>query len=437
MGDVAIRFDDVSKLYRLGRRGHGSLYLDLQSAYAKFAGKEDPNTPLHTASRQTTKTPADSKDFWALQNVSFEVHRGDVVAIIGRNGAGKSTLLKILSRITTPTSGQVSYRGRLASMLEVGTGFHPELTGRENIFLNGSFLGMSRSEIRSKLNSIIEFSEVGNFIDTPVKRYSSGMYVKLAFSVASHLEPEILLVDEVLSVGDIAFQEKSMGKISDIAKSGATILFVSHNLGAVAKLCNKGVLLSEGRLIQTGDSPSIIQRYLDSVQNIGEQPLHLRSDREGNGKIVLQEAWFENDRQQRAENLVSGENYTLAVKYEQKSQDPSHFYLGSYITTQLGQPITEFHYFSDSRGANTPPPERGVVRFSLPRLPINAGDFCSNLIIRGLNTELYDFVRQAISFRVVRGQFFKDGRMMTAEECLVNVDYSGSLETTPSGVIPC
>jgi lipopolysaccharide transport system ATP-binding protein len=228
-----------------------------------------------------------------------------------------------------------------------------------------------------------------------------------------------------------------MGKISDIAKSGATVLFVSHNLGAVAKLCNKGILLSEGRLLQTGAAADIIQSYLDSVQNIGEKPLHLRTDREGNGRVVLEEAWFENNRQHRVENLISGDNYTLAVRYKQKSNQLAHFYLGSYITTHLGQPITEFHYFSDALGAGTPPPDGGVVRFSLPRLPINAGDFCSNLIIRGLDTELYDFVRQALSFRVIRGQYFKDGRMMTAEECLLNVDYTGTLEVTPPGVTPC
>lgn len=204
------------------------------------------------------------EEFWALNNVSFDVQQGDCVGIVGRNGAGKSTLLKILSRITEPSAGTVSIRGRVASLLEVGTGFHPELTGRENIFLNGAILGMSRREINRKFDQIVDFSEVEKFLDTPVKRYSSGMYVRLAFAVAAHLEPEILVVDEVLAVGDARFQKKCMGRMGEVGKEGRTVLFVSHNMGAVSELCNRAILLSEGKLVADGSTASVIEKYLQA-----------------------------------------------------------------------------------------------------------------------------------------------------------------------------
>src|SRR6202011_3565898 len=204
------------------------------------------------------------KDFWALKDVSLEVKRGEVVGIIGRNGAGKSTLLKILSRITDPTKGRIEIRGRVASLLEVGTGFHQELTGRENIFLNGAILGMTRAEIKRKFDEIVAFAEVEEFLDTPVKRYSSGMYVRLAFAVAAHLDPEILVIDEVLAVGDAEFQKKCLGKMAEVAKGGRTVLFVSHNMGAVTRLCSRAILLSAGRLEMAGDTAAVAGRYMSS-----------------------------------------------------------------------------------------------------------------------------------------------------------------------------
>lgn len=213
------------------------------------------------------KSNITKEEFWALNDVSFDIQQGDRVGIIGRNGAGKSTLLKVLSRITEPTSGRITIRGRVASLLEVGTGFHPELTGRENIFLNGAILGMNRGEIRSKFDEIVAFAEIEKFLDTPVKRYSSGMYVRLAFAVAAHLEPEILVVDEVLAVGDAQFQKKCLGKMEDVSKNqGRTVLFVSHNMGVIANLCNKGYLLQKGRLIYTGKASEAINLYLDNAE---------------------------------------------------------------------------------------------------------------------------------------------------------------------------
>ena len=276
MSDVVIRVENLWKQYRLGVVNHGTLKHDLQSWWARVRGTEDPNARLDAAMRQangpTTPDPdasaAEAPDrFWALKDVSFDVKQGEVLGIIGRNGAGKSTLLKILSRVTTPTRGEIKIRGRVASLLEVGTGFHPELTGRENIFLNGAILGMSKVEIRGKLEEIVDFSGVEQFIDTPVKRYSSGMYVRLAFAVAAHLEPEILVVDEVLAVGDAEFQKKCMGKMEDVAGHGRTVLFVSHNMAAVQKICTSGLLLSFGSLAQKDRVPTVIGTYLEDKIN--------------------------------------------------------------------------------------------------------------------------------------------------------------------------
>lgn len=266
---TVIKVENLYKEYRLGVIGSGTLYRDLQSWWARLCGKEDPNSLI---TYDISKGKSEIKDnILALREVSFEVNQGDIVGVIGRNGAGKSTLLKILSKITSPTKGEVKIKGRIASLLEVGTGFHPELTGRENIYLNGTILGMKKKEIDKKIDEIIEFAEIEKFIDTPVKRYSSGMYVRLAFAVAAHLESEILLVDEVLAVGDAQFQKKSLGKMEDVAKEGRTILFVSHNMGSILNLCNKAILFKQGALYDYGFTREIVNIYLNcgGSQNTG------------------------------------------------------------------------------------------------------------------------------------------------------------------------
>ena len=260
---TAISIQNVSKAYRLGVIGHGTLRGDLQSWWAKVRGKEDPNRIIGS------KEAIEGDTLWALRDVSFDVEQGSVWGIIGANGAGKSTLLKILSRVTAPTSGQIKVRGRVASLLEVGTGFHPELTGRENIFLNGAILGMTKAEVKKKFDEIVAFSEIETFIDTPVKRYSSGMYVRLAFAVAAHLDPEILVVDEVLAVGDAAFQKKCIGKMGSVAKEGRTVLFVSHNMGAVRNLCRNGVVLRNGRIDCQGTANEAVEFYLSKSVESG------------------------------------------------------------------------------------------------------------------------------------------------------------------------
>jgi len=258
MSDIAIRVENVSKYYRLGLIGGRTLHDDFERWWAKVRGKPNPLLKIG----QEDYANRQGEYIWALRDVSFQVQQGEVVGIIGRNGAGKSTLLKILSRVTAPTSGQVKVKGRVASLLEVGTGFHPELTGRENIYLNGAILGMKKAEIERKFDEIVAFAEIEKFMDTPVKRYSSGMYVRLAFAVAAHLEPEILLVDEVLAVGDAAFQKKCLGKMGDVAREGRTVLFVSHNMPSVLQLCSRGILLESGRIIVTGNAESVVYSYL-------------------------------------------------------------------------------------------------------------------------------------------------------------------------------
>ena len=255
MSERVLEVDSVSKEYRLGMIGGGTLHDDLNSWFARIRGKEDPNVKIgkeHLAYNQK---------FWALKDVSFGVDRGDAVAILGRNGAGKSTLLKLISRITAPTEGEIRIRGRVASLLEIGTGFHPELSGRDNIYLNGAILGMNRAETTSKLKEIVEFSEIEPFIDTPVKRYSSGMYVKLAFAVAAHLDPDVMICDEVLAVGDLAFQQKCLTKMSEIARSGRAVLYVSHNMRTVSQLCNRGIYLDGGRLTYDGTVERAMELY--------------------------------------------------------------------------------------------------------------------------------------------------------------------------------
>lgn len=270
MSDTVIQVENLSKKYVLSHQQEASNFKTLRDVItdgAKSVGKK-----LKKSSGKDTSNSS-REEFWALKDVSFEIKQGDRVGFLGRNGAGKSTLLKILSRIVEPTKGRITINGRVASLLEVGTGFHPELTGRENIFLNGAILGMSREEIKRKFDEIVAFAEVEKFLDTPVKRYSSGMYVRLAFAVAAHLEPEILIVDEVLAVGDVQFQKKCLGKMQDVSKDqGRTVLFVSHNMDAIQRLCSQCVMLERGRLTAQGDTDSIVARYMSNNSTIQASP---------------------------------------------------------------------------------------------------------------------------------------------------------------------
>jgi lipopolysaccharide transport system ATP-binding protein len=281
--DIVIQAENISKAYRLGEINTGTLGNDIHRWWIKAQGKEDPYIKIGETNDRATK--GKSNIVWSLKDIDFEITQGDAVGIIGRNGAGKSTLLKILSRITAPTTGQIKAHGRIASLLEVGTGFHPELTGRENVFLNGAILGMRKQEIKRKFDEIVDFSGVERYIDTPVKRYSSGMYVRLAFAVAAYLESEILIVDEVLAVGDAEFQRKCLGKMGDVSKGeGRTVLFVSHNMSAVSSLCNTGIYLKNGLLVERGNMGNVVSAYLGDVESVERQDW---IGNEGNEKIRI------------------------------------------------------------------------------------------------------------------------------------------------------
>jgi lipopolysaccharide transport system ATP-binding protein len=269
MSELAMKMENVSKQYRLGLVGTGTLSHDFNRWFHKIRGKEDPYLQVGDVN---ARAEAGGSDYvWALKNINFEVKKGEVLGIIGKNGAGKSTLLKLLSQVTNPSTGEIKVKGRIASLLEVGTGFHPELTGRENVYLNGAILGMTKSEIAEKFDEIVEFSGVAKYIDTPVKRYSSGMKVRLGFAVAAHLEPEILVIDEVLAVGDDEFQKKCLGKMQDVSKSGRTVLFVSHNMNSISKLCTRCILLENGENTFDGTPSEVIDRYLSKYGSLDSE----------------------------------------------------------------------------------------------------------------------------------------------------------------------
>jgi lipopolysaccharide transport system ATP-binding protein len=313
---VAIKFENISKLYRLGEIGTGTLAHDLHRAWAKLRGKPDPFANVGQVNDRTQSPPNSSRlapsssYVWTLKDINFEVQQGEILGIIGRNGAGKSTLLKLLSRVTAPTTGSIKSRGRIASLLEVGTGFHPELTGRENVYLNGAILGMRRHEITKRLEEIVEFSGCAKYIDTPVKRYSSGMMVRLGFAVAAHLDCEILVVDEVLAVGDAEFQKKCIGKMSSVSReSGRTILFVSHNLAAVRHLCTSGIVLTRGNLAMTGTAREAVDYYYDENWQFAK-----------NVKPTIQSDilyWSKNDGESTG-LAFCGEQYNFLIKYSLK-----------------------------------------------------------------------------------------------------------------------
>ena len=312
MSKIAVKVKGLSKRYRIGVRDRYPMFREaLTRAALAPLGK-------FRSWLSGKRNGADSGWIWALRNIDFSVHEGEVIGIIGRNGAGKSTLLKILSGITTPTAGYADIYGRIGSLLEVGTGFHMELTGRENIFMNGALLGMHRHEIKQKFDEIVAFSEVEEFLDTPVKRYSSGMYMRLAFAIAAHLEPEILAIDEVLAVGDVAFQKKCLGKMGDVASKGRTILFVSHNMSAIQALCEKVMWIDKGKIVEIGPTSEVVSRYFDSGRENDIIPVNQRTDRQGDGSAKIVSLKIENENG--GETIYSSSRLKLTIGY--RSEKP-------------------------------------------------------------------------------------------------------------------
>lgn len=368
MSDKAIKVENLSKAYQIGQIGTGTISRDLERFWAtKIMGKEDPFLKIGETNDRSTKGFSDI--VWSLKDINFEINHGDAVGIIGKNGAGKSTLLKLLSRVTSPTNGSIKVKGRIASLLEVGTGFHPELSGRENIFLNGAILGMRKHEIARKLDEIIDFSGVERYIDTPVKRYSSGMYVRLAFAVAAHLESEILIVDEVLAVGDAEFQKKCLGKMGDITKGeGRTVLFVSHNMAAVKSLCNTGIVLENGKTIFNGNADEAVSYYLSKQSAFSNFLISERTDRVGNGNFKFQNIRFFDKNGFQVSELISGEGIKIELDYIIKDYfDASKIIFSLIFRDNLKQIITSFisdEIFNSLNIINL----KGTVVLEIPKL---------------------------------------------------------------------
>ncbi|MCS6933899.1 MAG: ABC transporter ATP-binding protein [Chitinophagales bacterium] len=338
MGQTVISVEGLYKQYRLGLVSTGTLVHDLNRWWHLVRGKEDPYQKITITNNRSQR--ASGEYVWALQNINFEVKQGEVLGIIGRNGAGKSTLLKILSKITGPTKGQIKIKGRVASLLEVGTGFQPELTGRDNIFLNGAILGMTKAEIKRKFDEIVDFSGVEQYIDTPVKRYSSGMYVRLAFAVAAHLEPEILVVDEVLAVGDAEFQRKCLGKMKDVSFQGRTVLFVSHNMTAVESLCSRAIMLKEGMLEKEGTSTEVVDYYLNSGSFDRRRFAYTVADEApGNYEVRILSAAIENTSSQNPDDVIDvTSSFDIAFKIINTSK-AERLYVGFDLCSAKGDVI--------------------------------------------------------------------------------------------------
>lgn len=380
---------------------------------------------LRKSQRQVNENLANSEEeFWALKDVSFEIRRGERVGIIGRNGAGKSTLLKILSRITEPTTGRVEILGRVASLLEVGTGFHPELTGRENIFLNGAILGMTRREIRSKFDEIVDFAEVEKFLDTAVKRYSSGMYVRLAFAVAAYLEPEILVVDEVLAVGDASFQKKCLGKMEDVAdREGRTVLFVSHQMGSIQRLCNKGIVLVGGRIAFSGHVQVAIDSYLNisndvSVSSHGN--LTSIVNRSGTGRARFIEAFFVDQASgEKANVLTGGNSYKFKMLLNNNSSDTIRDAVVSYaIADAAGNYVLLFRSTFEGRTFELEPGETWVES-TISSLPLAPSVYSIVLFCSHRDSEVLDSLSEALTIQVNNCVFFVNGSTGLPSHCKI------------------
>jgi lipopolysaccharide transport system ATP-binding protein len=439
----AIRVSGLSKLYKVGARqqGYKTLRESIADAcaapFARLRGRgtgdggqgaAKPKAESGKSSSAPDPSPSPSprlsgEQFWALKDVSFEVQPGEVVGIIGRNGAGKSTLLKILSRITEPTSGRIELRGRVGSLLEVGTGFHPELSGRENIYMNGSILGMSRREIQRKFDEIVDFSGIEDFLDTPVKRYSSGMYVRLAFAVAAHLEPEILIVDEVLAVGDQAFQRKCIDKMQSVASHGRVVLFVSHNLGSLETLCHKGFVLANGQLEFNGSIKEAIQQYINSVDQQTGVSVKDRRDRRGTGAIRFEEAYVTMGPDQPVNSLWMGRpaEFTFVLNEARPNLD-----IQFTIHDHRSVPVCTLDSFNQSdadevQASNTP---RYVCR--IPELPLRAGRYFISARIT-YNREQQDNLDGLFFFDVESGEYCGRSLRYNSIPGLVCIDHTWTL----------
>lgn len=406
MSKTVIKVANLSKLYRLGEVGTGTVGHDLNRWWAKMRGKEDPFAKVGQTNDRATKAEK-GEHVWALQDINFEVKQGEILGIIGKNGAGKSTLLKLLSRITSPTKGSIKTKGRIASLLEVGTGFHPEMTGRENVYLNGTILGMTRREIDAKFEEIMDFAGCLKYADTPVKRYSSGMKVRLGFAVAAFLEPEILIVDEVLAVGDAEFQKKAIGKMQDISSGGGrTVLFVSHNMGSVRNLCSQSILLEEGKVSRVGITNEVINYYLHSdfkhYKNLSEV-----LDRKGSGAAVFTDVKYYDCAGNLKGVVATGDDLGINVCYKLKQniclrncRISIAFKKGDKVFIILSTEQKKYSFDIDTDGS---------INFLIPKLPLTKGEYRLTLFMES-STEIIDWLSDAVSMNVEDGDYYKSGK---------------------------
>jgi lipopolysaccharide transport system ATP-binding protein len=417
--DIILKAENISKQYRLGQVGTGTMAHDLNRWWHQVRGKENPYLKIGDTNDRSTKGESDY--VWALQEINFEVERGEVLGIIGKNGAGKSTLLKILSRVTAPTTGYIKFGGRVASLLEVGTGFNGEMTGRENIFLNGAILGMTKKEIASKLDEIIEFSGCERYIDTPVKRYSSGMTVRLAFAVAAFLEPEILVIDEVLAVGDAEFQKKAIGKMQDISRSGGrTVLFVSHNMAAVQNLCTRGILMENGLIKMVGDINDIISEYLSKSKSVNTRLLEA-NDRKGNQKLIFEEGNFSS--QGGLEGFVeSFKDLRINLKYKLlKDLQIKNYRIDVGINNHMGDRVAWLS--TDSINTNFELESNHQLEFIIKELPLAPGDYTCNLFCE-INNEIADWLSEVMPFTIIEKDYYKSGKLVPKNQGDILLNYS-------------
>ena len=415
MGEIVIKIENLSKLYRLGQVGTGTLGHDLNRWWAKARGKEDPYAKIGQVNDRTKQ--AASEYVWALKDVNFEVKHGEVLGIIGRNGAGKSTLLKLISRITAPTTGEIKAKGRIASLLEVGTGMHPEMTARENIFLNGAILGMRRHEIARKFDDIVDFAGCAMYVDTPVKRYSLGMRVRLGFAVAAFLEPDILIVDEVLAVGDAEFQKKAIGKMKEVSSGkGRTVLFVSHNMGAIQKLCSKVIVFNDGKLCFEGDTEIGIQNYLSTTIGYIGQPLREREDRKGNDSIRFTDIRFEDFNNQKLDTISTGKDVQIRLYFRSDRITKNVIFRIMFIGKQ-----EELLFVCNNFHTATPfdaLPLTGSIICKIPKFPLSYGDYFLNLQCKE-NNNIADEIEHAVQFSVESGDFFGTGKLPSFRGCVL------------------
>lgn len=424
MSDIVLSVENLSKQYRIGEIGTGTLSNDMKRWWAQLRGKEDPFSLVGQVNDRTKK--AESDFVWALKDVNFQVKQGDVLGIVGKNGAGKSTLLKLISRITSPTTGSIKAKGRIASLLEVGTGMHPEMTARENIYLNGAIMGMTKREISRKFDEIVDFAGCALYVDTPVKRYSSGMRVRLGFAVAAFLEPEILIVDEVLAVGDAEFQKKAIGKMKDVSSGdGRTVLFVSHNMESIEALCTSCAVFKNGTILSQGNTNEMIELYLNDNREKTTQQLAERTDRKGNGRYRITAVTVSTNNQMN-NYLKVGQSGKISLSVTQKDavKIPVSISIGIHDAKGIRVSTLSSMFFPEGLFVD----RSFKIEFIIENVALYSGEYICNVFLReGEQGDIVDWVQDAFILRVEAGDFYGTGKSNALQSDKVFINHKINL----------